>query len=74
MAALKRPFEHCESDAVINYILCDWQVCGLCSQAVQKCLWLEPDLAYQKAVEMVLSMETAVRGSHVLSASTKAIR
>jgi len=38
MAVLKRPAAHSKSDAVITDTVCDRQICGLCSEAVQKCL------------------------------------
>lgn len=38
MAVLKRPAAHSKFDAVITDTVCDRQICGLCSEAVQKCL------------------------------------
>ena len=51
--------EYCDFGANLKYSLCDRFVCGLRNEAIQKRLLSVDKLTYEKALEIVLAMESA---------------
>lgn len=71
VAILKKLSEYCKFGTHLQDALRDCFVCGLKMESVQKWLLTEAALMFQKAVEIAVSMETAVRESQQLSSSLK---
>ena len=61
VAGLRKLSEHCNFGESLEDMLRDRLVCGINNQQIQKRLLAEPDLKYQKAVELALAMESASR-------------
>ena len=52
VAESRKISEHCEYGAVLNDMLRDRLVCGVNNKAIQRQLLLEPDLTFDKALEL----------------------
>ena len=71
MAVLKQLSEHCEFGRSMSETIRDRLVCGMHSEAFQKCLLTESNLTLQRAIEVSTSMEMANNDAQQLSASTQ---
>ena len=70
VAELRKIAEFCDYGRVLNDMLRDRIVCGTSNKAVQRRLLQEPDLTYEKALEIALSAETAEKDSKRLTGGT----
>ena len=66
MASLRRLSEHCKYEAILDDMLRDRLVCGVRDKRIQQQLLAEPDLTFQKAMDLA---EAAARNSQDLQAS-----
>ena len=63
VAGLRKIAEHCEYGEVLNDMLRDRLVCGTSNKGIQRRLLLQPDLTFDKAMEMALAAEAADKDS-----------
>lgn len=71
VAELRKIAEYCEYGEVLSDMLRDRVVCGISNKRVQRRLLQEPDLTFDKALEMALAAETADRDSRRLQITDK---
>ena len=69
MASLRRLSKHCKYEAILDDMLRDRLVCGVRDKRIQQRLLAEPDLTFQKAMDLALAAEAAARNSQDLQAS-----
>ena len=70
LASLKQLAETYDCKAFLNEALRDQLVCGLESEAIQKCLLTEADLDLKKALEISQAMEAATKQTMELQGAT----
>jgi len=56
---LRRLSEYCEFGSMLNEIIRDRIVCGIADDRIQRRLLSEPELTFEKAVELSLAIELA---------------
>ena len=71
VASLRKIAEHCEYNDTLKDMLRDRLVCGVNHEGIQRKLLAEKTLTYDKALEIVLTMETAEQGTKDLKAWDK---
>ena len=64
IAKLQHLTRYCEFGGVLNDMLCDRLVCGIENSHIQRRLFAEPSLTFDKAVEISLAMESAVQKTY----------
>ena len=73
-AALRKLATHCKFKGYLHDALCDWFVCGLHNEAMQRRLLGEADLTYSNAMELAQAMEVAEENDRSLKGTETAIR
>ena len=71
VAELRKIVKYCEYGEVLSDMLRDRVVFGISNKRVQRRLLQEPDLTFDKALEMALAAETADRDSMRLQVTDK---
>ena len=69
VAALRQLSEFCEYGDTLQHMLRDRLVCGVNDEKMQRRLLSEPNLTYEKGLQLALAMETAERDTHQLSST-----
>ena len=67
VAELRNIAQDCEYGEVLSDMLRDRVVCGICDKAVQRSLLREPNLSFDKALEIALAAEAAEKDSRRLT-------
>ena len=70
VAALRTLAEYCEYGDSLNIMLRDKLVCSVNHEGIQRHLLSEKDLTYDKALEIALAMEAAVKDTKDLQATS----
>lgn len=73
VAALRKLSTHCEFGPQLKDALRDRLVCGVCSEPLQKALFVKNDRTLKTAMEKALSMEAAERNSKDLQGKTATV-
>ena len=71
VAELRKLSEHCAFGTTLNDMLRDRLVCGISDQRIQRRLLAEPDLSFDKALELSVAAEAAERNTRELDKGTK---
>ena len=71
VAELRKHSEHCAFRTTLNDMLRDRLVCGILDQRIQRRLLAEPDLSFDKALELSVAAEAAERNTRELDQGMK---
>ena len=68
VAELRKMSEHCSFGETLDDMIRDRLVCGVNNDRIQRRLLTEPELTYQKAVDIALALESTAKHVHDLGA------
>ena len=73
VADLRRLAIHCNFDTALSKTLRDRFVCGLCAEHIQNRLLAGPELTFDTAIKIAVSMETASRDASELQSTKRQV-